>query len=297
MRSDAFAAACSMPEGLKHHPNPANDKFDILDSEVAAWLIAQPEIREWVFEQFEMSGALIFDWATGTWSGNSAAVLFGDRRETRRKNTSRVDGRVPNDWNRVENEMRLKAFIARIPLPASVDYETLEHLIQRELDALGAGQFRLHCELAEMAIEILDEMGCHDVFVGTGINLMCPLAYRHASILCDKHNWAAETDEFTLHQALTSIISVCLKKIKASEQARMLLAGAMLEETEPHCGHWRGFQEKLGAAFGYYRAEEMITTARTELIEAYGRLEKEGRVIEEGEESFENIPKAGPHFE
>jgi hypothetical protein len=56
MRSDAFAAACGMPAGIS-------------DSEAEAWLVAHPKIREWVFEQFRMSGALVFNPVKKTWSG------------------------------------------------------------------------------------------------------------------------------------------------------------------------------------------------------------------------------------
>ena len=60
IRSRAFFAACKMPSGLKNWPYNSKP-YDFMDSEVIAWLIAQPEIREWVFEQFQMSGALIYN--------------------------------------------------------------------------------------------------------------------------------------------------------------------------------------------------------------------------------------------
>jgi hypothetical protein len=273
-RSDAFAAACGMPTGIS-------------DSEAEAWLIAQPEIREWVFEQFRMSGALVLDSVKNTLSGNSSAVLFGSSPASDPAH-SRGE-RVRNDRDRIENEMRIKAFIACITLPASVDYEMLESLIQRELDALGVGHFRLDCELAEIGIEILDELRYHDVFVDTNINLVCPLAYRYAQILCDEHWWAAESDPLDFHDLLTSIISTGLKKFKTEQ--RTLLAGVLLEELEPRCGHWRGFREKIVAVAGHNRAEEMIILARAELIAAWDQLEKEGMP------NYEDIPKAGPHFE
>ena len=189
--------------------------------------------------------------------------------------------------------MWVRAFIAGAALPATTDYDALELAIQRELDALGE-DYQLPCECAEIAIEILDEIGCCDVFLGN-INLVCPLAYRYGQILCDKHRWAAESDYLNFHEVLTSIIARLLKEFSQGE--RMLLTGALLEEMQPWCGHWRGYREKLATVVGRNTAEEIITAARTGLIAELGRLEKEGCVIEEGEESFENIPKAGPHFE
>ena len=61
MRSDAFAAACGMPAGIS-------------DSEAEAWRFAQPEIREWVFEQFRVSGALIFNLGQGPGAAESDAI-------------------------------------------------------------------------------------------------------------------------------------------------------------------------------------------------------------------------------
>lgn len=140
-----------------------------------------------------------------------------------------------------------------------------------------------------MAIEIHDEIGCHDVFVGTNIDPTCLLAYRYGQILCERHNWAETSPPLDFYDLLTSIISTGLKKFK--KEQRMLLAGVLLEELEPRCGHWRGFREKLVAVAGHNRAEEMIILARAELIAAWDQLEKEGMP------NYEDIPKAGPHFE
>ena len=67
-----------MPPGLKLYP--ANDRFDSSKSEVVDWLTSQPEIREWVFEQIRMSGALVYDWVRGTWGGNLTATILRDGR-------------------------------------------------------------------------------------------------------------------------------------------------------------------------------------------------------------------------
>jgi hypothetical protein len=145
-----------------------------------------------------------------------------------------------------------------------------------------------------MAIEILDEIGCHNVFLGTNIDLVCPLAYRYEQILKDKHSWAAESDYLSFHEVLTSIIATSLSKFK--EEERILIAGALLEEMEPLSGHWAGFSENLAVVAGD-RAAEMIMMARSEIVAALDRLERQGCVIEEGEPIYEGIPKAGPHFE
>ena len=65
-----------------------------------------------------------------------------------------------------------------------------------------------------MAIEILDEIGCQDVFLGTNINLICPLGYRYAQMLREKRTWAAESDYLNFHEVLTSIISTSLSKFQ-----------------------------------------------------------------------------------
>jgi hypothetical protein len=291
MRSEAFAAACRMPPGLKLYPA---DRFDSSKSEVVAWLIAQPEIQQWVFEQFQISGALVYDWVRGTWGGNSTATTIPRHGRGGLKNTSSTDERsLRNSTERVENEMRIKSLVARIPLPASADYDALEGLIQRELNALDSGEYLLSCELEEMAIKILDEIDCQDVFLGTNINLVCPHAYRYGQMLREKHTWAVKSDYLNFHEILTSIISTSLSKFE--EEERVLVPGALLEEIEPHSGHWRGFRQRLAGAVGH-RAAEMIMTARTEIGTALDQREKEGQLIIEGDPAYEKIPKAGPHL-
>lgn len=55
-----------MPTGQKHKPY---EKFDISDSEIVAWLTAQPTIQQYLFDKFRFSGAIIFDTETETWRG------------------------------------------------------------------------------------------------------------------------------------------------------------------------------------------------------------------------------------
>ena len=45
------------------------EPFDIDKSEVAAWLVSQPEIRQAVFDLAKESGKIIFDSETRTWVG------------------------------------------------------------------------------------------------------------------------------------------------------------------------------------------------------------------------------------
>ena len=51
------------------------------------------------------------------------------------------------------------------------------------------------------------------------------------------------------------------------------------------------FAKSLWEKAGHNRAEEMIILARAGLIAAWDQLEKEGMP------NYEDIPKAGPHFE
>jgi hypothetical protein len=199
-----------------------------------------------------------------------------------------------DEHDRHENEVRIRAFIAGAALPATIDCAALERLIQRELDLLVVrNNYQLGCECAEIAIGIIDEIGYRTVFLGTNVNPVCALAHRYANILCEKHEWAAVSNPFDLHQVLTSIIFTACD-VKSGDTNR-LLAGALLDEMEP-CGHWEGFWRQLVAALGRNHAEEMIILARAEIITALERLEESDCVIEEGEPPSDVIFKSGPHF-
>jgi hypothetical protein len=155
---------------------------------------------------------------------------------------------------------------------------------------------------AEIAIRILDEIDCRNVFVGNA-NLICALAYRYTRILCEKYWWAAESNCIDFHEVLTSIIFGCLKKVAhvapAAKRFPMpLLAGALLEDTEPLSGHWRGFHKKVALALGNENlAEVLIIEARAELIAALNRLEEQKSPLCDGEPRFEELCGHGPHFE
>lgn len=61
-----FEAACNMPR-LKH--TLPGVKFDIMNSEVAKWLVQQPSIRQTLFDLVREQGLIVYDPQTGTWEG------------------------------------------------------------------------------------------------------------------------------------------------------------------------------------------------------------------------------------
>jgi hypothetical protein len=46
-----------------------NDTFDLNTSEVIAWLVNQPVIRNYVFQKIKDRGLIVFDPVTRTWRG------------------------------------------------------------------------------------------------------------------------------------------------------------------------------------------------------------------------------------
>lgn len=76
--SKAFCAASLMPR-LTHKDQ--EQEFNIMTSDVAEWLVNQPEIRQQIFTKFAMNGAIIFDKESRTW--------LGKNREENRKKTLR----------------------------------------------------------------------------------------------------------------------------------------------------------------------------------------------------------------
>ena len=58
--------AAQMP-ALRHWS--PNGGFDIMQSEVVDWLVAQKEIRQWLFNIVKNAGAITFDIETRTWRG------------------------------------------------------------------------------------------------------------------------------------------------------------------------------------------------------------------------------------
>lgn len=51
-----------------HHTIP-NEEFDIKKSEVVKWLISQPDILNWIWNNIKQSGDVIYDKDTGEWRG------------------------------------------------------------------------------------------------------------------------------------------------------------------------------------------------------------------------------------
>lgn len=62
---DFLNCARKMPE-LRHK---SIGKFDICKSEVAAWLMQQPEIMQKVFDMASRKGVIVYDRVKGTWKG------------------------------------------------------------------------------------------------------------------------------------------------------------------------------------------------------------------------------------
>jgi hypothetical protein len=54
---------------LRHHR--AGERFNILESDAVAWLIEQPEVRQWVFNVFKRHGGIPFDPETHCWRGTA----------------------------------------------------------------------------------------------------------------------------------------------------------------------------------------------------------------------------------
>jgi hypothetical protein len=65
-RSLALRTAAKMPLLRHYHPGR---RFDIQESEVVDWLVAQPEVRQMVFNLCKRAGAIQFDVETGGWRG------------------------------------------------------------------------------------------------------------------------------------------------------------------------------------------------------------------------------------
>ena len=67
-QSKAYQCMCQMPS-LRH---TVGEEFDIETSEAVQWLLAQPEIKQYVFNKANVSGAIIYDPESGSWSGVDA---------------------------------------------------------------------------------------------------------------------------------------------------------------------------------------------------------------------------------
>lgn len=65
-RSKLLEAARKMPP--LYHTLP-NGYFDIQKSEVIKWLITQPEILNYIWNNLKNSGVLVYNSETGRWKG------------------------------------------------------------------------------------------------------------------------------------------------------------------------------------------------------------------------------------
>jgi hypothetical protein len=69
-------AAKAMPV-LRH---TIDGVFDVNTSEVIAWLVSQPVIRNYVFQKVKDRGLIVYDHATGTWRGKDYSPEAGAER-------------------------------------------------------------------------------------------------------------------------------------------------------------------------------------------------------------------------
>lgn len=74
-RETCYKVIESMPT-LKHRKE-GDLEFNIAGSEVVAWLVKQPEVQQWIFDQVRDAGGIIYDPATGTWKGAIAVQPYG----------------------------------------------------------------------------------------------------------------------------------------------------------------------------------------------------------------------------
>ncbi|MCR8978710.1 hypothetical protein [Brevibacillus laterosporus] len=65
-RSKKLKVGRKLPPG--YHKLPG-EEYDIRKSEVVQWLIQQPSIQEFVWDQFKQSGDVSYDQTTGKWRG------------------------------------------------------------------------------------------------------------------------------------------------------------------------------------------------------------------------------------
>ena len=66
-KSKSLAIIRSMPP--KSHWPDKSQPFDVLGSEVAEWIISQPDIRQHLFNKARDRGLIVFDQDTGCWRG------------------------------------------------------------------------------------------------------------------------------------------------------------------------------------------------------------------------------------
>ena len=65
-RSKILKVAEKMPPLFHRLPN---EEYDVQKSEVISWLIRQPEVMNYVWNNIKSSGAIKYDHSTGKWTG------------------------------------------------------------------------------------------------------------------------------------------------------------------------------------------------------------------------------------
>jgi hypothetical protein len=64
----------TMP-ALTHYPDRTKP-FDIAESEVVAWLISQPSVSQWLFDEVKHMRLIVFDKASNTYRGCGVALAL-----------------------------------------------------------------------------------------------------------------------------------------------------------------------------------------------------------------------------
>lgn len=90
--TEQFYRALAMMPPLRHK---VGDPFDIEQSEVVAWLLRQPELKQWLFNKVSDTRRIVYDEATGTWSGAPFRPIQKGWKEKRI-----MDGWVPGTGGR-----------------------------------------------------------------------------------------------------------------------------------------------------------------------------------------------------
>ena len=67
VKSRLILMASQMPE-LSHWPDKTKP-FDVMESEVCRWFLAQPAMWEWLMQKMKDMGVIIFDKTAGKWVG------------------------------------------------------------------------------------------------------------------------------------------------------------------------------------------------------------------------------------
>jgi hypothetical protein len=73
---------------LRHHR--AGEQFNILESDAVAWLIEQPEVRQWVFNVLKRHGAIQFDTETHCWRGTAWSASRENGSVNAHRDSSRI---------------------------------------------------------------------------------------------------------------------------------------------------------------------------------------------------------------